>query len=169
MKEFSAHTSVNHFGHIVIMLGIHTEMSFAVAFAYLFVYILASFGFLGIFMFAYYDQGPDKYNIDLRDNQGPHERATGGGKNLGYPEYQRGLWRLQIFSEFGALRRQQPHVAAALTVFLLTFAGVPPAFGFFVKYTFYVAVFMVNPGLAAVLLVFQVCSLYYYLAPVAMM
>jgi NADH:ubiquinone oxidoreductase subunit 5 (subunit L)/multisubunit Na+/H+ antiporter MnhA subunit len=61
------------------------------------------------------------------------------------------------------LRSFNPRLAALLTVFLATLAGLPPTAGFFVKFYSYVSVFAYSPYLCAFLIVAQAVMLFSYL------
>lgn len=70
-------------------------------------------------------------------------------------------------SDFAGLRHRAPMLMTAMTVFMISLAGIPPAGGFWAK--FFVFTAAVERGgigvvLAAVMVVNSVISLYYYLA-----
>ncbi|HET7235068.1 MAG TPA: NADH-quinone oxidoreductase subunit N [Actinomycetota bacterium] len=73
---------------------------------------------------------------------------------------------LQI-SDFAGLSRRAPVLAIAMTVFMISLAGIPPLAGFWAKFlVFRVAIERGDIGivLAIVMLITSVVSLYYYLA-----
>jgi NADH-quinone oxidoreductase subunit N len=73
---------------------------------------------------------------------------------------------LQI-SDFAGLSRRAPVLAIAMTVFMVSLAGIPPMGGFWAKFlVFKVAIErgQIGIALAVVMLVTSVVSLYYYLA-----
>lgn len=74
------------------------------------------------------------------------------------------------FDDFNGLARERPALAAVMTLFLLSLAGVPGTAGFIAKFDlFHAAISAGRLGLTAVALVTTAISLYYYLRlPVAM-
>jgi NADH-quinone oxidoreductase subunit N len=69
-------------------------------------------------------------------------------------------------ANFAGLRARSPFLAACLTVFLLSLAGLPPLVGFFGKFYVFAAALR-QPGtlwLVALALAGSLVSLYYYLA-----
>ncbi len=82
---------------------------------------------------------------------------------------QRGEPNLDI-REFSGLGYRQPWLAAALTLFMLSLAGVPPTVGFFGKfYLFSAAVEAGRTDLAIVGVIGTAISVYYYLRLVVLM
>ncbi len=73
-------------------------------------------------------------------------------------------------SDLNGLAKSQPLLSAALSVFLLALAGIPPLGGFFAKY-FLFSQFIANHlyKAAVIAILFSAVSLYYYLAPVVAM
>ncbi|MDQ3816041.1 MAG: NADH-quinone oxidoreductase subunit N [Armatimonadota bacterium] len=72
--------------------------------------------------------------------------------------------------EIGVLAWRSPLLAAALTVFMLSLAGIPPTAGFFGKlYVFQSAVGQQLIGLVIVGVLNTVISVYYYLRPIVVM
>ncbi|MBC8101553.1 MAG: NADH-quinone oxidoreductase subunit N [Cytophagales bacterium] len=67
-------------------------------------------------------------------------------------------------ADYAGLAKQQPLAAAAMAVFMLSLAGIPPAAGFLAKlYVFTSAVQAGLTGLAVLALVVSVIGVYYYL------
>jgi NADH-quinone oxidoreductase subunit N len=72
-----------------------------------------------------------------------------------------------LISDFAGLGRRAPVIAVAMTVFMVSLAGIPPTAGFWAKFlVFRVAIEAggVGTALAVVMLVNSVISLVYYLA-----
>jgi NADH-quinone oxidoreductase subunit N len=72
-----------------------------------------------------------------------------------------------LISDFAGLGRRAPAIAVAMTVFMISLAGIPPTGGFWAKFLiFKVAIERGGLGtaLAIVMVVNSVISLYYYLA-----
>jgi NADH-quinone oxidoreductase subunit N len=72
-----------------------------------------------------------------------------------------------LISDFAGLSRRAPAIALAMTVFMVSLAGIPPTAGFWAKFLiFRVAIDVGGLGtaLAIVMVVNSVVSLYYYLA-----
>ena len=70
-------------------------------------------------------------------------------------------------ANFAGLRRNSPILAACMTVFLLSLAGLPPLVGFFGKFYLFAAAFNADPGLLWLVLLAlggSLVSLYYYLS-----
>jgi NADH-quinone oxidoreductase subunit N len=66
--------------------------------------------------------------------------------------------------DLAGLARSHPGAAAAMTIFLLSLSGIPPAAGFFGKlYVFLAAVYAGYPGLAVLGVLCSVIGVYYYL------
>jgi NADH-quinone oxidoreductase subunit N len=77
-----------------------------------------------------------------------------------------------LISDFGGLIKRAPIMAVAMTMFLLSLAGIPPTAGFWAKFfVFRAAIDRGGPGpyLAGVMVLFSVISLFYYLAIVKQM
>ncbi len=73
-------------------------------------------------------------------------------------------------ASLAGLGRRRPALAAALALFLIALAGVPPTIGFFAKYyLFLTAVRNGYAGLVIVAMLNSAVSLYYYLKPVVVM
>jgi NADH-quinone oxidoreductase subunit N len=73
---------------------------------------------------------------------------------------------LQI-SDFAGLGKRAPVIAVAMTVFMVSLAGIPPTGGFWGKFLVFGAAIEaggIGVALAIVMLVTSVVSLYYYLA-----
>jgi len=72
-----------------------------------------------------------------------------------------------LITDFAGLSRRAPVIAIAMTVFMISLAGIPPTGGFWAKFfIFQVAIERggIGTALAVVMLVNSVVSLYYYLA-----
>lgn len=72
-----------------------------------------------------------------------------------------------LITDFAGLSRRAPVIAVAMTVFMVSLAGIPPTGGFWAKFfIFQVAIQRggIGTALAVVMLVNSVVSLYYYLA-----
>jgi NADH-quinone oxidoreductase subunit N len=70
-------------------------------------------------------------------------------------------------SDFDGLAKRAPMIAVAMTVFMISLAGIPPMGGFWAKFlVFRVAIERggIGVALAVVMLVNSVASIYYYLA-----
>lgn len=77
-----------------------------------------------------------------------------------------------LISDFSGLIKRAPGMAIAMTLFLLSLAGIPPTAGFWAKFfVFRAAIDRGGPGpwLAGIMVVFSVVSLFYYLAIVKQM
>ena len=74
------------------------------------------------------------------------------------------------FDDFKGLAKSRPYSAAAITVFLLSMAGIPPTAGFMGK--FYIIVSAIHAGqtlLAVLAIVSSILSLWYYLRLIIVM
>jgi NADH-quinone oxidoreductase subunit N len=72
-----------------------------------------------------------------------------------------------LISDFAGLIRRAPVLAIAMTVFMVSLAGIPPTGGFWAKFLVFRAAIErggIGTMLAAVMVVNSVVSLYYYLA-----
>jgi NADH-quinone oxidoreductase subunit N len=72
-----------------------------------------------------------------------------------------------LIADFAGLSRRAPVIALAMTLFMVSLAGIPPTGGFWAKFfVFQVAIQRggIGTALAIVMLVNSVVSLYYYLA-----
>ncbi|MCI0632368.1 MAG: NADH-quinone oxidoreductase subunit N [Actinobacteria bacterium] len=72
-----------------------------------------------------------------------------------------------LIADFAGLSRRAPVIAVAMTLFMISLAGIPPTGGFWAKFfVFQVAIERggIGTALAIVMLVNSVVSLYYYLA-----
>jgi NADH-quinone oxidoreductase subunit N len=72
-----------------------------------------------------------------------------------------------LITDFAGLARRAPLLAVAMTVFMVSLAGIPPTGGFWAKFVVFRAAIEaggVGPWLAVAMLVNSVVSLYYYLA-----
>jgi NADH-quinone oxidoreductase subunit N len=72
-----------------------------------------------------------------------------------------------LISDFAGLSRRAPVIAVAMTVFMVSLAGIPPTAGFWAKFlVFQVAIERggIGTALAIIMVVNSVISLYYYLA-----
>jgi NADH-quinone oxidoreductase subunit N len=75
-----------------------------------------------------------------------------------------------LMSELNGLATRQPFIAAAMTVFMISLAGIPPTAGFLGKFSiFSAAVDQQLYGLVIVGVINSVISVYYYLRPVVAM
>jgi NADH-quinone oxidoreductase subunit N len=82
----------------------------------------------------------------------------------------RGINRGLLLSDYAGLARRSPGLAAAMTVAMLSFTGVPPTLGFFGKfYLFQTAVEGGFIGLALIGVLTSLISAYYYLRVVVIM
>jgi NADH-quinone oxidoreductase subunit N len=72
-----------------------------------------------------------------------------------------------LITDFAGLSRRAPVIAVAMTIFMISLAGIPPTAGFWAKFlVFQVAIQRggIGVALAIIMLVNSVVSLYYYLA-----
>src|ERR687897_3048441 len=72
-----------------------------------------------------------------------------------------------LITDFAGLSRRAPVIAVAMTVFMVSLAGIPPTAGFWAKFlVFQVAIQRggIGTALAVIMVVNSVLSLYYYLA-----
>jgi NADH-quinone oxidoreductase subunit N len=72
-----------------------------------------------------------------------------------------------LITDFAGLSRRAPVIAVAMTVFMVSLAGIPPTAGFWAKFlVFQVAIERggIGTALAIIMVVNSVISLYYYLA-----
>ena len=72
-----------------------------------------------------------------------------------------------LIADFAGLSRRAPVIAVAMTVFMVSLAGIPPTAGFWAKFlVFQVAIERggIGTALAVIMVVNSVISLYYYLA-----
>jgi NADH-quinone oxidoreductase subunit N len=72
-----------------------------------------------------------------------------------------------LISDFAGLSRRAPFFAVAMTIFMVSLAGVPPTGGFWAKFLVFKAAIQaggIGTALAVVMLVNSVISLVYYLA-----
>jgi NADH-quinone oxidoreductase subunit N len=77
---------------------------------------------------------------------------------------------IQTLDDLNGLAERHPALAAALSVFLISLAGIPPSAGFFAKYLLFGQAIKNGLFLLAVLgILSSAVSLYYYLAPVVRM
>jgi NADH-quinone oxidoreductase subunit N len=83
---------------------------------------------------------------------------SGKGKEIG------------VLSELDGLASSHPFLAAALSIFLISLAGIPPSAGFLAKYFLFAQAIQLGLyPLAVVGILASVVSLYYYLGPVVRM
>jgi NADH-quinone oxidoreductase subunit N len=75
-----------------------------------------------------------------------------------------------LMSELNGLAARQPFIAAAMTIFMISLAGIPPTAGFLGKFSiFSAAINQQLYGLVIVGVINSVISVYYYLRPVVAM
>jgi NADH-quinone oxidoreductase subunit N len=75
-----------------------------------------------------------------------------------------------LITDFAGLGRRAPAMALAMSVFLLSLAGIPPLAGFWAKFRIFQAAISADQAwLAVVMVVNSVISLYYYVAIVRQM
>jgi NADH-quinone oxidoreductase subunit N len=75
--------------------------------------------------------------------------------------------RAMPISDFNGLMRRAPFLAVAMTLFMVSLAGIPPTAGFWAKFLVFRAAIDrggIGVALAVVMLVNSVISIYYYLA-----
>ncbi|MEN9333384.1 MAG: hypothetical protein RLY35_564 [Bacteroidota bacterium] len=66
-------------------------------------------------------------------------------------------------NNFRALSQENPFSAAAMTIGLLSMAGIPPLAGFFGKYYVISGLISTHPGLTIIMILTSVVGMYYYL------
>jgi NADH-quinone oxidoreductase subunit N len=77
---------------------------------------------------------------------------------------------INTLDDLNGLADRHPALAAALSVFLISLAGIPPSAGFFAKYLLFGQAIKSGLYLLAILgILSSAVSLYYYLAPVVRM
>jgi NADH-quinone oxidoreductase subunit N len=77
---------------------------------------------------------------------------------------------IQTLDDLNGLAERHPALAAALSIFLISLAGIPPSAGFFAKYLLFgQAIHHGLYTLAILGILSSAVSLYYYLAPVVRM
>ena len=114
-----------------------------------------------------------------RDSRSRHQNRSSNGNNgsalnsenplasiavvIAMARESRGL----LITDFAGLSRRAPVIAVAMTVFMVSLAGIPPTAGFWAKFlVFQVAIQRggIGTALAIIMVVNSVVSLYYYLA-----
>jgi NADH-quinone oxidoreductase subunit N len=76
----------------------------------------------------------------------------------------------ETISEYAGMQRRSPWLAVAMTVGLLSLAGIPPAAGFFGKFFLFQAAVQANlAGLAIIGVLNSIVALYYYLVVIKIM
>ena len=68
----------------------------------------------------------------------------------------------ESFAAFNGLGKQSPFLAAVLSIFMLSLAGIPPLAGFFGKYFLFTAAFEKYPWLVVLAVINSAISIYYY-------
>ncbi len=82
----------------------------------------------------------------------------------------RGAEEMDSLDDLRGLGSRSPFLAAALSVFLISLAGIPPSAGFMAKYLLFAqAIEYRLYGLSIVAILMSAVSLYYYLSPVVRM
>ena len=66
-------------------------------------------------------------------------------------------------NNFRGLSQENPFSAAAMTIGLLSMAGIPPLAGFFGKYYVISGLISTHPGLTIIMVLTSVVGMYYYL------
>lgn len=78
--------------------------------------------------------------------------------------------KTEKISEYAGMQRRSPWLAVAMTVGLLSLAGIPPAAGFFGKFFLFQAAIEANlAGLAIIGVLNSIVALYYYLVVIKIM
>jgi len=76
----------------------------------------------------------------------------------------RAEWKpITYLTDLQGLGQHKPKIAALLTIFLFSFAGIPPLAGFFSKYYILLITFKTQGPIALLILLTSVVSAYYYL------
>jgi NADH-quinone oxidoreductase subunit N len=157
IKRMLAYSSIAHAGYILMALVTFGQVrlnasAVASALFYLLAYAFTSFGAWAVV-------------IALEKHEGALERAEGAdGKAAGSSST-----GLEI-SDYAGLGRKYPALAAAMTVFMLSFTGVPPTLGFLGKFFLFRNVVEGGYlGLAIIGVLTSLVSAYYYLRIVVVM
>jgi NADH-quinone oxidoreductase subunit N len=143
IKRMLAYSSIAHAGYILMSLVVFGQVSIAGdAIASALFYLLA---------YAFTSFGAWAVIILLEREEG--QSSTG----------------LEL-SDYAGLGHRQPALAAAMTVFMLSFTGVPPTLGFLGKFYLFRAVIESGyVGLALIGVLTSLVSAYYYLRVVVIM
>ena len=156
LKRMLAYSSIAHAGYALIgvlaagnatRLGLNeaAQRSIVSVLFYLLVYAIMTLGAFGVLV----------YLETLRAETDPKFDDENGNLTI---------------SDLSGLAWNRPLAAAALTIFLFSLTGIPPAAGFFGKlYIFQEAIGQGLIGLVIVGVINSVISVYYYLRPVAAM
>jgi NADH-quinone oxidoreductase subunit N len=140
IKRMLAYSSIAHAGYILVGIIAGGEAGIRAIVFYVVVYVLAT---LGAFATV----------IALSRGEGPSSR--GGAVEIG---------------DYGGLGFKRPLLGIAMTLFMISLAGIPPAAGFLGKfYLFSAAVKAGFVGLAVIGVLNSVVSVYYYLRIVVIM
>ena len=75
----------------------------------------------------------------------------------------------EIISVFNGLALRKPLLAFAMTVALLSMAGIPPLAGFFGKYFLFTKALEANPVMVIVAVINSAISIAYYFKPITAM
>lgn len=144
LKRMLAYSSIAHAGYALIPLVAYASQSEAVVSSisfYLLTYILMTTGAFAVLM--------------VLTNQ---SEGRGAGKER------------CTLSDLSGLGYQKPFLGFAMTVLMLSLAGIPPTMGFFGKYFLFLQAVKVGQIWLVVLAVINsVISVYYYLSPVVAM
>jgi NADH-quinone oxidoreductase subunit N len=150
IKRMLAYSSIAHAGYILMALVTYGQASLsasavASALFYLLAYAFTSFGAWAVV-------------IALEKTEGALEKVE-GSESTG----------LEI-NHYAGLGRKYPALAAAMTVFMLSFTGVPPTLGFLGKFFLFRTVIAGGYlGLAIIGVLTSLVSAYYYLRIVVIM
>jgi NADH-quinone oxidoreductase subunit N len=150
IKRLLAYSSIAHAGYLLMALAVYgqaqaAEHAMAAVLFYLVAFTLASFGAWAVVITL------EKTDLSLE---------TVNRKGL-------------LLEDYAGLGRKRPWLAAAMTVFMLSFTGVPPTLGFAGKFFLFRTALEVNTPafviLALIGVLTSLISAYYYLKVVVIM
>jgi NADH-quinone oxidoreductase subunit N len=157
IKRMLAYSSIAHAGYILMAMVTFGQVNLnasavASALFYLLAYLFTSFGAWAVVIAL------EKAEGALEKHEGALEKAE-GGESTG----------LEI-QHYAGLGRKYPALAVAMTVFMLSFTGVPPTLGFLGKFFLFRTVIAGGYlGLALIGVLTSLVSAYYYLRIVVIM
>jgi NADH-quinone oxidoreductase subunit N len=138
LRRLLAYSAVAHAGTMLIAIAAHTADSLSALLYYVITYALATIGVFAVI---------SAVEQDAEEDAGP---------NSAQPD---------SLNALAGLSRRSPLLSAALAVFILSLAGIPPLAGFFGKFYLFVAALESAPllWLVSLAIAMSAVSLYYYL------
>lgn len=162
IKRLLAYSSIAHAGYLLIALVVYgqigaTEDAVAAALFYLAAYTIANFGAWAVVIAL---EKADEARSSSDEQPVDLSVENGSRKGLSLEDY-------------AGLGHKHPLLAAAMTVFMLSFIGVPPTLGFMGKFYLFRILLEINTApfviLALIGVLTSLISAYYYLRVVVIM